>query len=402
MRPDRRAGRLRVADACLEALHGAVGRPLRTLVPASAIALGVAMAVVTIGVRDTSDAALAARLARIRPNVVVVSPADEGGTTTGLPPDVVERIARTPGVVAVGERWTIADQVDVTRSAGTDGTMTQLVGLGASALRGLRSAVDGRTFDRFAEGRGEAVAVVTRDLAGALQLGGLGSRPTIVVSDVPLTVVGVVPDLSGSRSVDAAPGGSVIVPIGMFDRLLPVPGSVVARDVLVTTERGQTAPVIGILGRTLNQSEQRVTFRDEADTGDAVRTARDEQGRAGLFLALMVSAAAFLGIFVTTLGSVIRRIPEFGLRRSVGARPVHIGTQVVLEATLVGTVASLVGAALGTIGVSTIALARGWAPVLHGGILGGAVLAGSVLTLVASAYPAVRATTVDPIRALGR
>lgn len=398
--PRRRAGRLRVADAWGEALHGAVGRPLRTLVPASAIALGVAIAVVTIGVRDTSDAALAARLARIRPNVIVVTPT-EGGTT-GLTSAVVDRIARTPGVVAVGERRTVADQVPVTRSPGVEGSTSRILGLGTSALRGLRSSVEGRTFDRFAESRGEGVAVVTRDLAQTLQLGGLGSRPTIVVSGVPLTVIGVVPELSGTQTADAAPGGSVIVPLALLDRLLPAAGTTVTRDLVVMTERGQTAPVIEILSRSLNQSEPVVSFRDEADTGATVRGAQDEQGRAGLFLALLVSAAAFASIFVTTLGSVTRRIPEFGLRRSVGARPVHIGTQVVLEAVLVGTVASVVGVALGIIGVSAVALARGWAPVLHGGILVGTVLAGAVLTVVASAYPAVRATTVDPIRALGR
>jgi putative ABC transport system permease protein len=120
-------------------------------------------------------------------------------------------------------------------------------------------------------------------------------------------------------------------------------------------------------------------------------------------VALLVICIGSLLVFVTMMGSVNERTREIGIFRAIGFRRGHVMQIILLEAMLVG----LVGGILGYLGGNLAAW--GVMPlVIKGGsfagfnlTLGGiAVLLAVALSLLASLYPAMKASRLDPSEAL--
>ena len=123
---------------------------------------------------------------------------------------------------------------------------------------------------------------------------------------------------------------------------------------------------------------------------------------AGLFLilALVSLFIGAVGIANTTLVAVLERTEEIGLRRAVGARPRHIAAQFLAESTALGTLGGLIGTCIGVGTVVIFAAAKDWTAVLNPAYTLPAPLIGSVVGLLAGAYPALRAARTSPLAAL--
>jgi ABC-type antimicrobial peptide transport system permease subunit len=114
-------------------------------------------------------------------------------------------------------------------------------------------------------------------------------------------------------------------------------------------------------------------------------------------VSLLVGAT---GIANVTLVSVLERVGEIGLRRSLGAARRHIAGQFLLESTALGLIGGILGAALGTLIVVGVAASRTWTPVLEAAVPLAAPLLGGVVGLLAGLYPAIRAASLEPVEAL--
>jgi len=120
-------------------------------------------------------------------------------------------------------------------------------------------------------------------------------------------------------------------------------------------------------------------------------------------IAVLVIFIGSLLVFVTMMGSVNERTREIGIFRAIGFRRGHVMQIILLEAMVVG----LVGGILGYLGGNTIAWAALPLVVKNGSFaglnynLGGISLLLSVaLSLIASLYPAHKASKLDPSEAL--
>ena len=107
-----------------------------------------------------------------------------------------------------------------------------------------------------------------------------------------------------------------------------------------------------------------------------------------------------IGIMNIMLVSVTERIREIGLRMAIGATPVNILSQFILEAVLLSTVGGGIGVALGVAGATSLGEMLGWP-----------ILIESTSTLIAFGfsafvgmffgfYPAWRASRLNPIDCL--
>jgi putative ABC transport system permease protein len=121
----------------------------------------------------------------------------------------------------------------------------------------------------------------------------------------------------------------------------------------------------------------------------------------------MAGVVVFIGsliVFVTMMGSVNERTTEIGVFRAIGFRKSHIMRIILLEAAVVGLLAGLLGYGVG-MGGARLAL-----PFMVDGkqvllVWDGLVAFGSLglslgLALVASLYPALHASKMDPTEAL--
>ncbi len=121
----------------------------------------------------------------------------------------------------------------------------------------------------------------------------------------------------------------------------------------------------------------------------------------------MAAVVVFIGsliVFVTMMGSVNERTTEIGVFRAIGFRKSHIMRIILLEAALVSLLAGLLGYAAG-MGGAKLALPfmaetknahLVWDSTVAFGSVGLAILLG----LLASLYPALHASKMDPTEAL--
>ena len=174
-----------------------------------------------------------------------------------------------------------------------------------------------------------------------------------------------------------------------------------------TTEAALTASV-----------QQRVGTRYIVRTGDDLRKeaageVADIANVLGTVLQVFAYVALFVGIFIiyNTFSIVVtQRVREFALLRAVGARGAQLGWAVVLEALVVGVVASVIGMLAGIglfllfgkavpvvadlVGTGSIALH------VHADRVIEVVIVGTIVTVVSAAIPAFRAARVRPMAAM--
>jgi putative ABC transport system permease protein len=121
----------------------------------------------------------------------------------------------------------------------------------------------------------------------------------------------------------------------------------------------------------------------------------------------MAAVVVFIGsliVFVTMMGSVNERTTEIGVFRAIGFRKSHIMRIILLEAGLVSLLAGFLGYAVGMGGAKLalpfMAESRNALVIWDGTVAFGAIGLALVLGLLASLYPALHASKMDPTEAL--
>jgi putative ABC transport system permease protein len=121
----------------------------------------------------------------------------------------------------------------------------------------------------------------------------------------------------------------------------------------------------------------------------------------------MAAVVVFIGsliVFVTMMGSVNERTTEIGVFRAIGFRKSHIMRIILLEAALVSLLAGFLGYAVGMGGAKLalpfMAESKNATLLLDGWIAAGSIALALVLGIVASLYPALHASKMDPTEAL--
>jgi putative ABC transport system permease protein len=121
----------------------------------------------------------------------------------------------------------------------------------------------------------------------------------------------------------------------------------------------------------------------------------------------MAGVVVFIGsliVFVTMMGSVNERTVEIGVFRAIGFRKSHIMRIILLEAALVSLLAGVLGYAAGMGGarlaLPLMAESKSAALFWDGWVAVGSISLALVLGLLASLYPALHASKMDPTEAL--
>ncbi|MCB0655311.1 MAG: ABC transporter permease [Saprospiraceae bacterium] len=107
-----------------------------------------------------------------------------------------------------------------------------------------------------------------------------------------------------------------------------------------------------------------------------------------------------IGIMNIMLASVLERIKEIGVRRSLGAQRIDIVLQFLLEAILISLIGGLIGIFLGLFSASLIARSAEIPTVVSGWSVAVSFGVAFIIGLVFGLIPAQRAAMQDPIKAL--
>ena len=397
--------KLALRDLLSECLASLLARPARAALTVLGTLVGVAALVATLGLSKTAGNQIVGRFDELAATDIVVTP--KAGTTgralqaDALPWDAGARAERLNGVVAAGTLSDVDLRGELVRAVPVNDPQgqTEFQMPVKAASTGLFEAVrarlgQGRLFDEGHSQRADRVAVLGPNAAEQLHITRVDNQPAIYLGDQLYVVIGILEGVGRQPALL----GSVIIPEGTARREL---GLASPSSVQIETRVGAAGVIANQLPLALSPADPTLLKVVAPPEPRRVR-AGVQSDLDSLFLllggvSLLVGA---IGIANVTLVSVLERVGEIGLRRSLGAARRHIAGQFLLESTTLGLLGGILGAALGTLVVVGVAAAHTWTPVLESWVPIGAPLLGAAVGLVAGIYPSLRAAALEPVEAL--
>ncbi len=388
--------RLRAGDLAYVGSTGLRARPMRAVLSALGVAIGIAAMVAVVGISSSSRERLDSQLAELGTNLLTVSVADPSGATPPLPlpADASARAERIHGVTAASATADLPD-VHVYRNSLVDAGRTGGLTVVASELN-LLSVVGAKL--RTGEWLNPATATLPTTVLGSTAADRLGVRAPgtqVWLDGRNTTVVGILEPVALAEELNIS--ALVGMPIAVAEYgYVKNPTQVYERstDDTVLTVRD-------LLPASLQPQSPRDAVVSRPSDALIARAAVDEVFT-GLLLALgsISLLVGGIGVANTMIISVLERRREIGLRRAIGATRHHIRLQFLTEAVILSAMGGLAGAGLGAAVTAAIATGNGWIPVIPVWILIGGVLATIAIGAIAGLYPAVRAARTPPSVAL--
>ena len=397
----------------LVALKGLMGRKLRTMLTALAIVIGVAMVSGTFVLTDTIKAAFNTVFTEVYRNTdaVISGKSAIGGTRSqgnivpSFPESLLGKVRRLPGVLeadgGIDDQSRLVGRNGKVIAAGmggpglafsvnpaSDQRFNPLVltsGRWPSAPREI--AIDKATADAHHYAVGDTIGVIARGpvetfrVVGLVKFGGLNSLGGATLSIFDLPTAQRLFHKEGKLDSIGVAGKPNVTPQELVQEIRPI---------LPPTAQVKTGQA---------QAKQA-----SKDTSAFLNILQD-------FLLAFGGVALFVGAFViaNTLSiTIAQRTRELATLRTLGATRRQVRTSVMVEALVIGLLASVTGLFLGlglAKGLNALFVGLGIDLPQTGTVFGTrtiavSLLVGTVVTLVAALRPAMRATRVPPIAAV--
>ncbi|MGH3808748.1 MAG: ABC transporter permease [Pseudonocardiaceae bacterium] len=389
--------RLSPLDVLRLAGYGLRARPLRVVLSALGISIGIAAMVAVVGISTSSRAELNRLLDALGTNLLTVAP---GSTLFGeeatLPDESVAMIGR----IGLVETVTAIGQLPDAKVYRTDKIPApQSGGIGTYAVRTdlldtVGATVASGTWLNDATAQYPAVVLGART-AERLGVGAVNGDMQIWLGGRWFNVIGILDPIPLVPQFDLG----ALIGWQAGQRYLDFDGDITT--VYTRTNPDAVEAVRDVLARTANPPRPNEVEVSRPSDALAAEAAADI---AFTGLLLGVGAVALLvggiGVANTMVISVLERRAEIGLRRSLGATRGHIRIQFLAEALLLSVLGAVAGILLGSAVTAVYATAQGWPTVVPAWVIAGAITASLVIGGVAGLYPAISAARVSPTEAL--
>jgi putative ABC transport system permease protein len=386
--------RLHTRDLARTGFEGLRGRPLRAVLSALGITIGVAAMVGLAGISTVSRAGLIADIRALGSNLLAASP---GRSLTGqdadLPGTAEGMAGRIPGVTDVSAIGLVSDAT-VRRNDRINPADTSGIAVHAARddlLGTLQGTVRSGTFLNAATGRYPAVVLGS---VAADRLGIATAGAHVWISGRSFLVIGVLDTLPLAPEIDrsALIGWSYAADLGFRGH----PSTLYTRTV-----QNQISQVYDRLAATINpRNPAEVEVSSPARELEAEAAAEETFDALLLALGAVALLAGGVGVANVMVISVLERRQEIGLRRSLGATRRQIRMQFLTESVTLSTLGGLAGVAVGLAVGAGYALVMGWLMVLPLPSVAGGAGAAVVIGALAGLYPARRAARLTPTEAL--
>lgn len=387
--------RLRSSDLLALGFHGLRAHPLRAVLSALGIAIGIAAMVAVIGISTSSEALVRERLAALGTNLLTVTAGtDLFGTDTRLPADAISRVRRLPGVSTA--TWTaVLSEVHVYRNSSVDPGETGGLEVFAAGDELLEATGSSMRAGSWLNATTDTLPAVVLGAKAAERLGIRTVGSQVWLGGHEFTVVGILERAPLAPELDTAAliGGAIAAEMFAFD------GS--PTTIYERSSEETVAQVRELLPQAVDpEAPNEVAVSRPSDALEAKNTV--DQAFTGLLvgvgsIALLVGG---IGVANTMVITVLERRREIGLRRSLGATRRHIRSQFLVEAMLLAAFGGLAGSLIGWLITAIVAQGNGWPVSVPLFVLVAGVVVTALVGAIAGVLPALRAARTSPTAAL--
>ncbi|WP_040391842.1 ABC transporter permease [Catelliglobosispora koreensis] len=391
---DLKAARLSPADVSRVGLAGLRSRPLRVVLSALGIAIGIAAMLSVVGISASSRAGLDRTLSQLGTNLLTVAPGNTiYGADARLPTEsvaMVRRIGPVQTVTAIGRVPAGVYRNDLIPAGQTGGIavnaarldLLETAGAGVATGTWLNAAT--AEHPAVVLGSKASTILAVRTPGMRVWLGGQWFSVAGTLSPVPLA-----PELDLS----------VLVGWPAAQRYLGFDGH---PTTIYTRSRPDAVEAVrGVLAATVNPlqpNEVKVSRPSDALTAQRATNRALDALLTGLgAVALLVGG---IGVANTMVMNVLERRSEIGLRRSLGATRGQIRLQFLAESLLLSAAGGIAGALVSSAIIVWYAGSKQWPVAIPGWAIAGAIVAALGVGVAAGLYPAIRAARLTPTEAL--
>lgn len=391
--------RLRAAavDTAIEAAVGVLGRPGRASLTIVGMTIAVAALVATVGITQTAGHQILTRLQALDRTLVRVI----GAQITpefGIPWEAERSVDQLDGVRATGMVAEVTQGADVqtglTSSSAFSPVRLDVVAASSGLIETVEATIaEGRFFDPLSDHRPSRVAVLGPTAARLLKVDRVTpGRDAIFVDDVPYSVIGILEDAGDEPAL----ANTVLVSRGAVAHTGVTPNILYVRTDREAAE--VVAPQLAVVTNPNHPDSLSVSLPPSvASVQEAIESDVD-----GLFITLggVALLVAAVGIANVALVAVVERRSEIGLRRALGATRTRVGAEFLTESAVLGFMGGVLGTSVGVVIISLTAARRAWLPIVDPAVVTLGPLLGTLTGLLAGVYPAYRAASQEPTRAL--
>jgi putative ABC transport system permease protein len=268
-------------------------------------------------------------------------------------------------------------------------------------------AAQGAVFDEEAGNSSAKIAVIGKTVSTQLYGTANPVGQTIRIAGQPYEIVGVLATKGQGPMGDY--DDTVVIPIKTYQQKLSKGlAKYINGQVLVSMTADDLAE------RTMSQITSLLRDRHKLDSADEddfrirnpaefAQAQQDSTERIATLLAIVAAVSLFvggIGVMNIMLVSVIERTREIGIRMAVGAKPIDVMTQFLVESLVLAAVGGMLGLALGAGAAKYMASYFGWKFFFPATTAAIAFLVAGGVGVVFGLYPAIRASRLDPITAL--
>jgi putative ABC transport system permease protein len=268
-------------------------------------------------------------------------------------------------------------------------------------------AVQGAVFDEDSGNSNAKIAVIGKTVAAQLYGAANPVGQIIRIAGQPYEVVGVLASKGQGPMGDY--DDTLIIPVKTYEQKIEkglakyVKGQILISMMSDDLAERTMSEITGVL-----RDRHKLDASDDDDfrirnPAEFAQAQQDSTERIATLLAIVAAVSLFvggIGVMNIMLVSVIERTREIGIRMAVGAKPVDVMTQFLVESLVLAALGGALGLALGAGAAKYMAGYFGWKFFFPATTAAIAFAVAGGVGVVFGLYPAIRASRLDPITAL--